>query len=531
METSRIAIFSFIKTLLLSLSWASCSTHSSSPDQSFTLCLQNHSLPSSSISAVLYSPHNWSYSSVLQRYLNNLRFNESSTPKPRFILTALHVSHIQAAVVCAKSHGLQMKIRSGGHDYEGLSYWSEFPNFFILDMFNLRAINVSIGDETAWVESGAILGEVYYRIAEKSRIHGFPAGVCPRVGVGGHFSGGGYGNMIRAHGLSVDNIVDATVVDVDGRFLDREAMGEDLFWAITGGGGSSFAVVVAYKIKLVRVPPKVTVFRIRKTNDDGNFTNLVHSYLRVASTELPAELFVRLNLDVVNATNRATFVALFLGKSGKLVSLINEKVPEMGLKQIDCLEMSWIESVLFWANFPTGAPISDLLNRVPPSYSYLKRKSDYLKKPIPKQGWEFILKKMVELQAPILVFNPYGGRMAEIPPSAKPFPHRAGNVAKLQYATNWVEDGEEAANRYINLARKLFDYMTPFVSAAPREAFLNYRDLDIGINRNGRNSYAEGKVYGVKYFKGNFERLVKIKTCVDPANFFRNEQSIPISPQ
>lgn len=231
---------------------------------------------------------------------------------------------------------------------------------------------------------------------------------------------------------------------------------------------------------------------------------------------------------VKDLRNRATSVAMFIGKSGKLVSLINEKLPEMGLKQTDCLEMSWIESVLFWTNFPAGAPISDLLNRVPPSISYLKRKSDYLKKPIPKQGLEFIFKKMVELQAPILVFNPYGGRMAEIPPSAKPFPHRAGNVAKLQYATNWAEGGEEVANRYINLARKLFDYMTLFVSSAPREAFLNYRDLDIGINHNDRNSYAEGKVYGVKYFKGNFDRLVKFKTCVDPDNFFRNEQSIPI---
>ncbi|KAK4399440.1 Berberine bridge enzyme-like 14 [Sesamum angolense] len=94
--------------------------------------------------------------------------------------------------------------------------------------------------------------------------------------------------------------------------------------------------------------------------------------------------------------------------------------------------------------------------------------------------------------------------MAEISPSAKPFPHRAGNIAKLQYATNWNEDGEEAANRYLSLTRKLYDHMTPYVSMAPREAFLNYRDLDIGINHNGRNSYLEGAVYGVKYYKDNF---------------------------
>jgi hypothetical protein len=72
--------------------------------------------------------------------------------------------------------------------------------------------------------------------------------------------------------------------------------------------------------------------------------------------------------------------------------------------------------------------------------------------------------------------------------------------------------------------------MTPFVSKNPREAYFNYKDLDLGINHNGKKSYWEGRVYGIKYFKGNFKRLVKIKTKVDPGNFFRNEQSIPTLP-
>ena len=55
-------------------------------------------------------------------------------------------------------------------------------------MFNLRSITVNMEDESAWVEFGATLSELFYRIAEKSKIHGFPAGVCPTVGVGGHRS-------------------------------------------------------------------------------------------------------------------------------------------------------------------------------------------------------------------------------------------------------------------------------------------------------------------------------------------------------
>ncbi|KAL6972454.1 hypothetical protein U1Q18_044223 [Sarracenia purpurea var. burkii] len=502
-------------------------------DETFLQCLNTHSLISHPISPALFTSTHPSYPSVLQSYIQNFRFNESTTPKPGMILTALHESHVQAAIVCAKTFGLQMKIRSGGHDYEGISYWSETP-FFILDMFNLRSINVSVEDETAWVQAGATLGELYYRIAEKSSTHGFPAGVCPTVGVGGHFSGGGYGNMMRKFGLSVDNIVDAQMVDVHGRILNRETMGEDLFWAISGGGGSSYGVVLAYKIKLVPVPAAVTVFQVERTLEQ-NATHLVYRWQQVAD-KLHEDIFIRLVVDVVNnrwsgqKTIRASFVCLFLGDSERLISLMNQSFPELGLKREDCTEMSWVESILYWTDFPAGTPTAALLSRTPQVLTHLKRKSDYLKEPIPNNGLEFIWKKMLELEWPVLRFNPYGGRMAEISPSAKPFPHRAGNICKIQYATNWDEDGVEAANHYVNLTRMLYGYMTPFVSSFPREAFLNYRDLDLGINHNGPNSYVEGAVYGVKYFKGNYKRLVQIKTKVDPDNFFRNEQSIPVLP-
>ncbi|KAL3654595.1 hypothetical protein CASFOL_001580 [Castilleja foliolosa] len=521
-----LSCFFFLSSLLFTISWA----NNLSSHQAFIHCLESHSNPSNPISTILYTQANSSYSSVLQTYIRNLRFNESTTPKPLLILTASHVSHIQAAIICAKSHGLQMKIRSGGHDYEGISYWSQNPNFFVLDMFNFQSVKVNTTDESAWVEAGATLGEVYYRISQSSNTLGYPAGVCPTVGVGGHISGGGYGNMMRKYGLTVDNVIDARIIDVSGRILDRESMGEDFFWAINGGGGASFGVVLSYKIKLVKVPETVTVFRVRRSYN-ANFTNLVDRYQRVAADRLPEELFLRLTLNVVNGTNRATFTAMFLGSSTELLSVVNDDFPELALTQTDCVQMSWVESVLFWTNFPNGTRADALLSRVPQVLNHLKRKSDYLKRVIPKQGLELIFKKMVELQAPSLVFNPYGGRMAEISPSEKPFPHRAGNIAKLQYAVNWDEEGEEAEKRFLRLIRELYDYMTPYVSMAPREAFLNYRDLDIGINSNGkRSSYLEGGVYGVKYFKGNYKRLVKIKTKVDPGNFFRNEQSIPVLP-
>lgn len=119
--------------------------------------------------------------------------------------------------------------------------------------------------------------------------------------------------------------------------------------------------------------------------------------------------------------------------------------------------------------------------------------------------------------------------MDRIPPSAKPFPHRAGNIVIMEIACDWDEPGVEATSYYKNLARTLYEYITPFVSKS-REAYLNYRDIDLGINHHGPHSYDEAKAYGLKYYKDNFERLVQIKSRVDPENFFRNEQSVPVLP-
>ena len=68
------------------------------------------------------------------------------------------------------------------------------------------------------------------------------------MGVGGHFSGGRYGTMMRKYGLAIENVLDAHLIDVKGRFLDKKSMGEDLVRAIRGEGSDSFRVIVAWKI-------------------------------------------------------------------------------------------------------------------------------------------------------------------------------------------------------------------------------------------------------------------------------------------
>ncbi|KAI3466891.1 hypothetical protein Pfo_023554 [Paulownia fortunei] len=500
--------------LLLSISLGFCKANL----ENFVQCMSIHS-SAGYIKAFkyLHTPGSPSYSNLLQSAEQNPRWLNSTSPKPQFIITPYNADEIRAAIICCRKHDLQVRVKSGGHDYEGLSYLCKTP-FVIIDLINLRSISIDLEEETAWVQSGATLGELYYSIAQRSRVHGFPAGTCPSVGVGGHFSGGGIGTLLRKHGLAADNIIDAYFMDVKGKILDRESMGEDLFWAIRGGGGASFGIIIAWKIKLVRVPPVVTVFTIHKNlNQEG--IEIVHKWQHIAN-RLPEELLIRIviqHLDEKQKTVEALFNSLFLGP-----------LPELGLLEKDCTEMSWIESILYFAGFERGDQLEVLLDRTVQYKSYFKAKSDFVEKPMPESAFEGIRERLLEEQMVFVIMDPFGGRMEQIPESELPFPHRKGNLFNIQYLVKWSVGGDEESINHVNWIKMLYKYMKPYVSRSPRAAYINYRDLDLGINQQPNTSYSQAIIWGRKYFKGNFKRLAGVKKVADPGNFFRNEQSIPL---
>ncbi|KAF7120221.1 hypothetical protein RHSIM_Rhsim13G0169600 [Rhododendron simsii] len=535
MKTPNASLLSLIISLVSLISWA---TEAHTDHENFLQCLSPHFPNSNLFSKVIYTPHNSSYQSILQSAIRMERFlPPAPIPKPLVIITPLVESHIQAAINCSKQHGMQIRVRSGGHDYEGLSYISYQAPFVIVDLVNFQSITIDVESSTAWVQAGATIGQLYYAIAKKSPTLGFTAGGCPTVGVGGHFSGGGYGMMSRAYGLSADNIIDARLIDVNGRILDRNSMGEDLFWAIRGGGGASFGVIIAWHIKLLQVPETVTVFTIDKTLEQ-NATKIAHKWQHV-SGNIDEKLLLRLFLGRANSsqdgkqTVQASFVALYLGGAETLLPLMQQSFPELGLVRLDCIEMSWIDSILYFAAL-SGEPLEILLNRTSPVTSsgwYFKGKSDYVTEPISETGLESIWRKVLEYpEAVTMILSPYGGRLSEISESATPFPHRAGILYGIHYGVFWTQAGKSASDRHMRAIRRFYSFMTPYVTKNPRSAYLNYRDLDLGVNNKGNNttSYEQASIWGLKYYGiYNFKRLVHVKTKVDPGNFFRNEQSIP----
>ncbi|XP_028801033.1 berberine bridge enzyme-like 15 [Neltuma alba] len=530
MESQRLLLFLVnLEFMFFIVSSASFPT-----EERFIHCLEANSEKPVPSSKSFYTPKNASYASVLESTAQIPKCLLPSMPKPEFIFTPFEDSHVQAAVICAKKLKIHMRIRSGGHDYECLSYVSfiEKP-FMVLDLSKLRAIRVDIAGNTAWIQAGATIGEVYYRISEKSPVHGFPASIWTSLGIGGHITGGAYGTMLRKYGLGADNVIDARIVDANGKVLDRAAMGEDLFWAIRGGGGGSFGIILWWKIKLVQVPSIVTVFTVNKTLEQ-NANKILHKWQQVAPN-IDENLFLRVQIRTTNSsvsgkrTVSASFNALFLGGTSKLLKLMTKSFPELGLTKKDSLETSWIKSVLYHAGYPNNTSPEILLQGKSIAKLSFKSKSDFARQVIPETALNSLWELFLQEDMPAMLWTPYGGIMNKISESATPFPHRKGTLFMIQYFTA-LPNEEKNIEKHMKWIRKVYDTMAPYASSFPREAYVNYRDLDLGMNRFNETSFLRSGAWGFKYFKDNFIRLAKVKSKVDPGNFFRHEQSIPQLP-
>ncbi|KAM0934704.1 putative berberine/berberine, FAD-binding domain, PCMH-type, FAD-binding, type PCMH, subdomain 1 [Dioscorea sansibarensis] len=513
------------KTLLLLLFVILCDPIQASDASSMASDLQS-CLSSAQVHNFSFSSSSPSFSHLLNISIQNLRFTDPSIPKPLAIILPSTKSQIQSSILCCRRAGVSIRIRSGGHSYEGQSSISSSLPFAIIDLMNLNAIHFDSSSNTSWVEAGATVGELYLTISTLSNGSlAISAGSCATMGTGGHIAGGGFGFLSRKYGLAADSVVDALLIDHEGKVFDKRSMGSDVFWAIRGGGGGSWGVVYAWKLKAVPVPKRVTRFSFSRRATARDAALLLHKWQTTAPS-LPDEFYISTlvsgDINGTLTTISISFSGLFIGSESAVRAILTSRFPELELNDSDCVEVSWLDSAAHYAGFDSPGRLSD---RSQPKV-YYKAKSDYVKAPISKRDLERVLNKLAGVSRAYLILDPYGGAMSRISESDLPFPHRAGNLFSIQYRIEWTAEDERSGGgeKYIEDLRDFYEFMAPFVSKEPRGAYVNYLDLDLGLSV-GR--VEEDRVWGNRYFLGNFDRLVKAKTLIDPQNVFNNEQSIP----
>ena len=172
---------------------------------------------------------------------------------PLYTVNATTIEHVQETVNFAAKHNIRLVIKNTGHDYLGRSTGASSLGLWVFNnkdiTFNDKFVPDG-ADENTESKGVVILGPgvTWNDVYKAADVHGVivVGGAEPTVGAsGGYCQGGGHSPLSRLYGLCVDNVVQYKVVTADGiikvvnAFQDKE-----LFWALRGGGGGTFAVVV-----------------------------------------------------------------------------------------------------------------------------------------------------------------------------------------------------------------------------------------------------------------------------------------------
>src|SRR4029453_7713597 len=168
--------------------------------------------------------------------------------RPAVVVRWVRSADVAAALDFSRSNDLEVGIRCGGHSILGISV----PDGgLLIDLSGLRAVRVDPDARRAWVQGGALLGDLD-RAAQQFGL-ATTAGNVSHTGGGGLTLGGGMGWLARRFGLASDNVSCYEVVTADGATLRvSESQHEDLFWGLRGGGGN-FGVVTEFEFRLHEV--------------------------------------------------------------------------------------------------------------------------------------------------------------------------------------------------------------------------------------------------------------------------------------
>ncbi|GAA2146612.1 FAD-binding oxidoreductase [Nocardioides koreensis] len=218
-------------------------------------------------------------------------WNGSVDRHPRVIARCRGTADVASAVRFARDCDLEIAVRGGGHNVAGTAVCDDG---IVIDLSAMREVRVDPVGRTALVQGGALWCDV----DDQTQAYGLATtgGIISHTGVGGLTLGGGIGWLMRKHGLSVDNLVEAEVVTAGGEII-RASTHEhpDLFWALRGGGGN-FGVVTSFRFALHPVGPTLTAGPVFWAAED---TTDVLRFYREFVTDAPDELMTIVRLGTL----------------------------------------------------------------------------------------------------------------------------------------------------------------------------------------------------------------------------------------
>ncbi|WP_159715888.1 FAD-binding oxidoreductase [Geminicoccus flavidas] len=414
-------------------------------------------------------------------------WNAQIDKRPGLIARCAGVADIVAAVNFARTEGLLLSVRSGGHNVAGRGLCD---NGMVIDLSGMRGVFVDPERRTARVQAGATLGD----LDRETHLHGLavPAGVVSRTGIAGLTLGGGVGWLVRRYGLTCDNLLACEVVTAAGEVVTASAeQNPDLFWGLRGGGGN-FGIAASFLFQAHLVRTVLGGLLIYPRDQAAALLRHYREVMAGAPDELTAYAGFLTTPDGVPA------VGLIVCHCGD---------PVEGQRAVDALRAFGPPMVDAVQLMPFPA-MQRLLDDAFPDGTHNYWKSTFLQA-LTDEAIDVVVEHANRMTSPMsaLVVELYSGAASRVAPddTAFAFRHAQFNVGLM---AQWQDAAESA--RHIAWTRQAWDALQPFSSG--------------GYMGNFASEEAPEAVQHA--FGSNHARLARLKAKYDPDNLFSLNQNI-----
>ncbi|KAI8305290.1 FAD-linked oxidoreductase ZEB1 [Colletotrichum sp. SAR11_240] len=272
---------------------------------------------------------------------------------PSYVLNATNVAQIQLAVNFARNLNLRLIVKNKGHDFSGKSAGAGALSVWTHHLQGIQYLGASFKHGTSGYQgpafkigSGVTMLD-YYDAADKEGLQVVGGIARKTIGVGGGYvAGGGNGPLISLYGAGADQVLSMEVVLPNGRFISVDENNyPDLFFALRGGGGSTWGIVTSL---VIRAYPKTPITSLSYSfNTGGNvsteaFWSGVDAVFAVFPEYADAGMFSYWSLVCTNDTD-CTFSML----------------PQLGI-DMDADKLKSVSAPLFGNLSALHIPVSDI---------------------------------------------------------------------------------------------------------------------------------------------------------------------------